>query len=64
MDSKLFSHLRKKIEELRDTHAEVLIAGRASSFDDYRYTSGVIRGLALASDVITDLEKRLENSDE
>jgi hypothetical protein len=39
-------------------------AGNCSSYDEYKYTCGQIRGLEAACLTITDLKHRMENSDE
>jgi hypothetical protein len=39
-------------------------AGNCSSFEEYKYTCGQIRGLEAACLTITDLKQRMENSHE
>jgi hypothetical protein len=39
-------------------------AGNCANYEEYKYACGQIRGLEAACLTITDLKKRLENSDE
>jgi hypothetical protein len=43
------------------THA--VSGGKVTSFDEYKYACGQIRGLEAACLIVTDLKKRLEDSD-
>jgi hypothetical protein len=44
--------------------SEALIRGNCPTIEEYRYICGQLRGLEAACGIITDLKKRLENSDE
>ena len=44
--------------------SKAISAGNCVSYDEYKYTCGQIRGLESACLTITDLIKRMENSDE
>lgn len=54
----LIAQIRKDMNDLADTLAN----GRAKSMEDYRYTCGVIRGLATAEQWVKDLAKQLEEA--
>ena len=56
--------LMSQIEERRKAIIESLGDGAAKTFDEYRYTAGMVRGLLTAQSLIADLAKRMENSDE
>lgn len=56
--------LMSEIEERRKAIIESLGDGAAKTFDEYRYTAGMVRGLLTAQSLIADLAKRMENSDE
>ena len=56
----LLSEYRDRIDMLQTAVG----AGNCTSFDEYKHTCGQIRGLESACMLITDLKKRMENSDE
>ena len=56
--------VRKELEKRVQEQNEFLAAGRADSFDEYKKICGVIRGLSLADQVVTDLVHKLEHSDD
>ena len=56
----LLSEYRDRIDMLK----QAVAAGNCNSFDEYKHTCGQIRGLESACMLITDLKKRMENSDE
>jgi hypothetical protein len=59
-------HLGYLITEMRERMAllaDALASDKVSSYDEYRYTCGQIRGLESACFVIETLKQRLENSD-
>lgn len=57
-------YLVEKLQEERNSKGEALLDGAVQSFEEYKYATGVIRGLLLAESIITDLAKRMESSDE
>jgi hypothetical protein len=57
-------YLMSQIEERRKQIIEGLGDGSAKSFDEYRYTAGMVRGLLTAQSLIADLAKRMEKDDE
>lgn len=56
--------LMSQIEERRKSIIESLGDGSAKTFDEYRYTAGMVRGLLTAQSLIADLAKNLENFDD
>jgi len=63
-DYKLLSHIANEIERLREEQAFHLSNGRAADIEEYRSICGVIRGLNLAENLINDLVRKMEKSDD
>jgi hypothetical protein len=59
-----FNVVLKAIEERRDDIAQALISGAAKDYPEYKSMSGEIRGLSLAHSFITDLVRKLEQSED
>jgi hypothetical protein len=57
-------YLLDEYKERIDMLQKAISAGNCSSFEEYKYTCGQIRGLEAACLTITDLKQRTENSDE
>jgi hypothetical protein len=47
-----------------DMLQKAISAGNCANYEEYKYACGQIRGLESACLTITDLKKRMENSDE
>jgi hypothetical protein len=56
--------LLREYKDRMDMLSEALIRGNCPTIEEYRYICGQLRGLEAACGIITDLKKRLENSDE
>lgn len=56
--------LMEQIEERRNAIIESLGDGAAKDFGAYQHAVGMVRGLLTAQSLISDLAKRMENSDE
>jgi hypothetical protein len=56
--------LMSQIEERRKAILESLGDGAAKTFDDYKQSVGMVRGLLTAQSLISDLAKNMENYDE
>ena len=56
--------LASQLEERRKSLIESLGDGGPKTFDEYKYVTGVVRGLLMAQSSIADLAKHMENSDE
>jgi hypothetical protein len=52
--------LQKQIE----VKSAFIAVGNCTSFEEYKHVAGVIRGLALAIDLIKDREQKLKDDDE
>jgi hypothetical protein len=64
MNSQALSYLLKEIDKLREDQAVFLNGGGAKDFAEYRHVCGVIRGLTHAEQLVKDLAKKLEYSDD
>jgi hypothetical protein len=59
-----FDVVIKELEERRESIAQALISGAAKDFAEYKYMTGEIRGLSLAHSYITDLVRKMEQSED
>jgi hypothetical protein len=64
MNSQALTYLLKEIDKLREDQAVFLNGGGAKDFAEYRHICGVIRGLTHADQIVKDLAKKLEYSDD
>ena len=56
--------LRDQIRTDMNNYSDDLSAGVCQSFEQYQKLCGIIQGLALAERYLTDLAKKVEESDE
>jgi hypothetical protein len=64
MNSQALAYLLKEIDKIREDQAVFLNGGGAKDFAEYRHVCGVIRGLTHADQIVKDLAKKLEYSDD
>lgn len=64
MNQQALTYLLKEIDKLREDQAVFLNGGGAKDFAEYRHVCGVIRGLTHADQLVKDLAKKLEYSDD
>ena len=64
MNLQALTYLLKEIDKLREDQAIFLNGGGAKDFAEYRHVCGVIRGLTHADQIVKDLAKKLEYSDD
>jgi hypothetical protein len=64
MNHQALSYLLKEIDKLREDQSVFLNGGGAKDFAEYRHVCGVIRGLTHAEQLVKDLAKKLEYSDD
>jgi hypothetical protein len=64
MNHQALAYLLKEIDKLREDQSVFLNGGGAKDFAEYRHVCGVIRGLTHAEQLVKDLAKKLEYSDE
>lgn len=56
--------LLKEFTERMTMLSDAMGRGQCTTFDEYKYTCGQLRGLEAACAIVEDLRKRLENSDD
>ena len=64
MNHQALTYLLKEIDKLREDQAVFLNGGGAKDFAEYRHVCGVIRGLTHADQIVKDLAKKMEYSDD
>jgi hypothetical protein len=64
MNSQALAYLLKEVDKLREDQSVFLNGGGAKDFAEYRHVCGVIRGLTHAEQLVKDLAKKLEYSDD
>ena len=64
MNSQALAYLLNEIDKLRGDQTVFLNGGGAKDFAEYRHVCGVIRGLTHAEQLVKDLAKKLEYSDD
>lgn len=63
MDSTL-EYLLREYKERMSMLSDAMARGMCTSFEEYKFTCGQLRGLESACAVIKDLEERMETLDE
>lgn len=64
MNSQVLEYLIGRCQEEESRLAESLGHGLAKDHADYRHQCGIIRGLAMARQMLIDVAERMENDDE
>jgi hypothetical protein len=64
MDTQALEVILDKLKERMDLLQEAVARGGCTSFDEYRFSCGQLRGLEAACMVIADLKQTMESSDE
>ena len=64
MMDKTMEYLLEQYKERMAMLSEAMARGMCTSYEEYKFTCGQLRGLESACAVIQDLADRLENSDE
>ena len=64
MNDKNLEYLLNEFNERIQMLQEAAGAGNCTSFEEYRFTCGQIRGLEAACMIIMDLSNRMESSDD
>jgi len=60
----IFEHFIDKFSHEIDTVTESLADGNFKTYEDYRYYCGVIRGLRVASTIIAEYKRNLEEAED
>ena len=61
---KTLDYLLGQYKERMDMLSDAMARGLCTSFEEYKFTCGQLRGLEAACAIIKDLEERLETMDE
>jgi len=64
MSRDILTYLENKIRQEIQMFSDDLGIGSAKSYEDYRYNCGIIRGLLIAANYVSETKERLENMDE
>jgi len=56
--------LVQKLHEVAANYEKDILEGRCATFDEYKYNSGVLRGLAGAVEIAKDLANLTEEDDD
>ena len=59
-----YEYLCTELQKQIDVRANFIAIGNCTSFEEYKHVTGVIRGLALAIDLIKDREQKIKDEDE
>jgi len=58
-----YEFLQVELTKEIESKAKFIASGNCQNFEEYKHATGVIRGLALAVDLLKDREQKLEESD-
>jgi hypothetical protein len=61
MTDKILRILAEALTEEIDSHTAAITGGTLKSFDEYRYQTGVLQGLALALAHVKDLARKIHD---
>ena len=59
-----YQYLVKELQKEIEARANAIADGSCKTYDQYQNAVGIIRGLALAADLIKDREQTTKDSDE
>ena len=59
-----YQYLAQELKKEIKVRADAIADGSCKTYDQYQNAVGIIRGLALAVDLIKDREQKLKDSDE
>jgi hypothetical protein len=58
------AYIAKEIQKLKQEREAYVAAGRCDTIEEYRRVCGVVQGLNFAENIIEDLVRRMEKSDD
>jgi hypothetical protein len=64
MSSDILLYLNQRLQTEQDIYMRDLGDGNAKDFGEYKLSCGVIRGLLIASNIITETLERIESEEE
>lgn len=59
-----YEYLVRELNLMIESRAQSVADGSCKAYDEYKHTTGIIRGLALAVDFIKDREQKTKDEDE
>ncbi len=63
-DYQALAYVAKEIQKLKQEREAYAAAGRCDTIEEYRRVCGVVQGLNFAENIIEDLVRRMEKSDD
>ncbi len=63
-DYQELAHVAKEIQKLKQEREAYVAAGRCDTIEEYRRVCGVVQGLNFAENIIDDLVRKMEKSDD
>jgi len=63
-DYKALAYVVKEIQKLKQEREAYVAAGRVDHIEEYRRVCGVVQGLNYAENIIDDLVRKMEKSDD
>jgi hypothetical protein len=63
-EQRVFDYLMAQYKERMEMLSDAMARGMCTSFEEYKFTCGQLRGLESACAVIKDLQERMETMDE
>ena len=59
-----YQYLVQELQKDIEARAQSVADGSCKTYEEYKHTTGIIRGLALAVDFLKDREQKTKDSDE
>ena len=63
-DYQELAYVAKEIQKLKQEREAYVAAGRCDTIEEYRRVCGVVQGLNFAENIIDDLVRKMEKSDD
>jgi hypothetical protein len=63
-DYQALAYVAKEIQKLKQEREAYAAAGRCDTIEEYRRVCGVVQGLNFAENIIEDLVRKMEKSDD
>ena len=63
-DYQALAYIAKEVQKLKQEREAYAAAGRCDTIEEYRRVCGVVQGLNFAENIIEDLVRKMEKSDD
>lgn len=63
-DYQALAYIAKEVQKLKQEREAYVAAGRCDTIEEYRRVCGVVQGLNYAENIVEDLVRRMEKSDD